>query len=153
MGRIIDPNIDELYENSANDFAEPFDDNGNLQVSDGNGKTRYDVALEHGASLEINESGEVIVGNNEVVGSPHQAIQPKISKNAVGDAHTHTNEGKGTIMLRGGVSIDTSNRGPSRRDSYTRQAKSGYYDVVVDDKSYYFYDNKTVINISKDKLK
>lgn len=95
----------------------------------------------------------VSVGGDEKVGGPHNVIIPD-SKKSVGKIHTHPNEGKGKIVLKNGATLNSDNsRGPSSIDKNNAEPKKGYYNMMVDDKAYYFYNKKTTISLQKEKLK
>lgn len=71
-----------------------------------------------------------------------------------GDVHSHPNEGKGAIKMdKEGFYIDTKHRGASSRDlNKSAPPKTGYYNIMVDDKDYYFYGRSNIIKIPKGKL-
>jgi RHS repeat-associated protein len=146
---------DELFSMSETSRADAYDADGRLQVADKDGKPRYDVSLEYGSNLELNSSGEVQVARDMVKqGSPHIHLKSPLRSQDVGDIHTHPNEAKGVIQLpKINAKLNaSSSRGPSERDYKASAPRSGYFNMVVDDRSYYFYNDKKKIKVDKNKF-
>jgi len=123
------------------------------QVSDKNGNPRNDVHLEYGANLKVSEDGKTVSVGEGKAGNPHNFISDPLASDEVGDIHTHPNEGKGLIVLNGGAQLNTDNkRGPSSIDKGKRQPKPGYFNMLVDDKAYYFYKGRNSIIVPKNKF-
>jgi hypothetical protein len=73
---------------------------------------------------------------------------------AVASAHAHPNEDKGETIASGVATLPFNDNGPSATIDKQRQQDpvKGYYNIVIDKNSIYFYDKKQTISVPRSKL-
>ena len=151
-----------LYKSSASDVAKVdpkthMDASGN-KIEDANGNAKQGIAMEHGASLKLQNGEVVAVGN--VQGTPTNVSLDAASpyNDIVGTAHTHPNQGKGATTFNSTIVAPFNSTGPSSEYDLGGQGapKQGYYNIVIDKTNVYFYNkylqNNKVLTLPRTKL-
>jgi RHS repeat-associated protein len=148
LGNTYDMNgVLNIFDESAKDLV----NSGKILDSE-NGTPRFDIANEHGAILEIKNNGIIGIGlrntDNSPINTGYKKRKSEYDDNEVSVMHTHPNEGKRAVN-HGRLRTYNRDNGPSPRDKINAdgQAKSGYYNIVIDKNKVYFYNSNKVISI------